>query len=121
MASQAHDSSGPAMALFSSSLTTTVIIGFLGLIYLFYVREATPLRKVPGPLVASFSKLWMVHKTRQLKRHEIDLELHKKYGPVVRIGPTYVSVSSPSALKQIYGTFRLMLLPSLLLNLPVAN
>ena len=80
-----------------------LVIGSFGLIYLVWVREATPLRKIPGPYLASVSKLWMIYKTRQLKRHELDLELHDTYGPVVRIGPSYVLVSSPDALKTIYG------------------
>jgi hypothetical protein len=83
--------------------TISMAAGSVGLIYLIWMHEATPLKKIPGPFMARFSKLWMVYKTRQLKRHELDLELHKTYGPVVRIGPIYVSVSSPSALKTIYG------------------
>ena len=98
---------GSGLLLSSVPLTTTVVTGFIGLIYLLYVREGTQLRKVPGPFLASFSKLWMVYKTRQFKRHELDQELHKKYGSVVRIGPTYVSISSPAALKTIYGMFKI--------------
>ena len=85
-----------------ASIATALIFG-LTLIYLIYSRESTPLREIPGPFLASLSKLWLVRKTRQLKRHEYDQELHKKYGSVVRVAPNQVIVSSPSALKTIYG------------------
>ncbi len=84
-----------------SALALAVLFYFVSLIY---SREATPLRKVPGPVLASFSRLWLALKTRKRNRHELDLELHKKYGTVVRIGPTHVSISSPDAIKTIYGT-----------------
>ena len=31
------------------------------------------------------------------------IALHKKYGPLVRIGPNHVSVSDPKAINIIYG------------------
>lgn len=101
-------SNGSFQDVLHTSLIMALVIGSFGLIYLVWVREATPLRKIPGPYLASVSKLWMIYKTRQLKRHELDLELHDTYGPVVRIGPNYVLVSSPGALKTIYGAVALL-------------
>jgi hypothetical protein len=36
--------------------------------------------------------------------HEVDLALHEKYGPLVRISPNEVSVWSAQAVKLVYGT-----------------
>lgn len=33
----------------------------------------------------------------------VAIKLHQKYGPLVRVGPSHVSVSDPDAVKIIYG------------------
>lgn len=67
----------------------------------FYRRHASPLSHLPGPVLASGSRLfkfWTV-----LRGHnEIDkVNLHKKYGPIVRLGPDEVAFGSPSAAADI--------------------
>ncbi|KAF5669128.1 benzoate 4-monooxygenase cytochrome P450 [Fusarium circinatum] len=68
------------------------------------IRLTSATAKVPGPLVSNFTSL-------VLKWHELNAnrtvyihELHKKYGPVVRIAPNEVSFTSINALKEIYGS-----------------
>lgn len=84
--------------LFISSFTAVSL-----LVYIILVRTLSPLGGIPGPFWASITNLWIVHKTRQLHRQSLDVELHKKYGPLVRIGPNIVSVGSPSVVKTIYS------------------
>lgn len=62
-----------------------------------YKRYASPLRKYPGPFLASFSRLWKVYSTATGRTHLQHIELHRKYGPVVRIAPNEVSIASPEA------------------------
>lgn len=82
----------------------TIVVGVVTtILYLFYQRHFTPLGKIPGPFFASFSRWWLVIYARRKRRHTEDIELHRKYGPVVRIGPNEVSISSPAALDIIYG------------------
>lgn len=63
----------------------------------------TPLRKVPGPLLARITGYWLIYidfcgdRTTTLHR------LHEQYGPAVRIGPNEVSFSDEEAVKEIYG------------------
>ncbi|KAJ9151979.1 Pisatin demethylase [Pleurostoma richardsiae] len=64
---------------------------------LLYKRYASPLRKYPGPWLASCSRLWKVLSTASTHTHHDHIALHKKYGPVVRIAPDEVSVASPEA------------------------
>ena len=66
-----------------------------------YKRYASPLRKYPGPLVASFSRLWKVASTASGNTHWHHIDLHRKYGPVVRIAPNEVSLSSPEAARNL--------------------
>lgn len=87
----------------SSAFLTTGILGALVLLWLVATREATPLRKIPGPFLASITKLWVVQKQRGYKRPLVDIELHKKYGPIVRVAPNEVLISSPEAFRTVYS------------------
>ena len=66
-----------------------------------YKRYASPLRHYPGPILASFSRLWKVLSTMSGKTHLQHIELHRKYGPIVRIAPDEVSVASPEAARNL--------------------
>ncbi|OCL07759.1 cytochrome P450 oxidoreductase [Glonium stellatum] len=67
-------------------------------------RYWTPLRHVPGPFYASISRGWKVSQALRRRMHYACIEMHKKYGPVVRIAPDEVSFSSAAAAKEIYST-----------------
>ncbi|POS81531.1 pisatin demethylase [Diaporthe helianthi] len=66
-----------------------------------YRRYASPLRKYPGPWLASMTRLWKVISTASTHTHLEHIELHKKYGPIVRVAPNEVSVSSPEAARTL--------------------
>ncbi|KAL2063471.1 hypothetical protein VTL71DRAFT_5276 [Oculimacula yallundae] len=89
--------------IFSIWAVRGLSIVLFGILYAVYTREATVLRKVPGPFLASITKLWVVAKQRSFKRPLVDMELHRIYGPIVRVAPNEVMVSSPKAFRTIYG------------------
>ncbi|KAF2996528.1 hypothetical protein E8E14_000801 [Neopestalotiopsis sp. 37M] len=62
-----------------------------------------PLGKIPGPFVAKFSQSWRNYKYLRGTWHNDCLELHAKYGNVVRIAPNEVSFVDEAGLKSIYG------------------
>ncbi len=64
-------------------------------------RYLSPLRSYPGPLLASTTRLWKVLSTASGRTHLDHIALHKRYGPVVRIAPNEVSVSSPEAARTL--------------------
>ncbi|KAK0721836.1 cytochrome P450 [Lasiosphaeria miniovina] len=66
-----------------------------------YKRYASPLRKYPGPVFASFSRLWKVKSTALGRTHLEHIELHKKYGPIVRVAPDELSLASPEAARAL--------------------
>ncbi|KAJ2903621.1 hypothetical protein MKZ38_009564 [Zalerion maritima] len=66
-----------------------------------YKRYASPLRKYPGPFLASFTRLWKVLSTYSGRTHLKHIELHLKYGPIVRIAPNEISISSPEAARLV--------------------
>ncbi|KAF9880386.1 cytochrome p450 oxidoreductase [Colletotrichum karsti] len=64
-------------------------------------RYLSPLRRYPGPFVASTTRLWKVITTASGRSHLKHITLHRKYGPVVRIAPNEVSVASPEAARHV--------------------
>ncbi|CZR66373.1 uncharacterized protein PAC_16274 [Phialocephala subalpina] len=80
-------------SLLAISIATTIV----------YRRYFHPLSGIPGPFFASFTSLWLVLHDRTLKRHVLDMALHKKYGPIVRVSYDNVMLSSVAASKVIYS------------------
>lgn len=62
-----------------------------------------PLRKVPGPRLAKITELWRTNHYFKGYWHRDILDLHRKYGPIVRISPNEVSIVSPELAKTIYS------------------
>ncbi|KAK3331258.1 benzoate 4-monooxygenase cytochrome P450 [Apodospora peruviana] len=66
-----------------------------------YRRHFSPIADIPGPFLASFTRLW--HILRILNGDQ-NLELirqHDKHGHFVRIAPNEISVSHPEGVKKI--------------------
>jgi hypothetical protein len=62
-----------------------------------------PLAAVPGPFVAKFTGLWRTNRYFKGTWFQDILQLHEKYGRVVRIAPNEVSFVDGEALKRVYG------------------
>ena len=69
-----------------------------------WTRYSSGLSAIPGPFSASFSNLWKVLAVYKDEMPPRNIAVHRKYGPVVRIGPKHVSFSSPGALQIIHGS-----------------
>lgn len=67
-----------------------------------YLRHWS-LRKVPGPILAAFTNLWLMYQCRRGRRYIAVNDAHKKYGKVVRIQPNHVSIADADAIQIIYG------------------
>lgn len=73
-------------------------------LYTISVALFSPLRKVPGPVSSRFTNLFYLNRVRHGRFHHENKALHRKYGPVLRLGEDLVSIDDPSALKTIYGS-----------------
>jgi hypothetical protein len=62
----------------------------------------SPLSKVPGPPYTKLTSLWLIIQEITSNRRSYIHSLHQKYGPVVRLSPNEVSVTSVEAIKEIY-------------------
>lgn len=83
------------------SLALVFISSILTLV--FYRIYLHPLRRVPGPFAAKYTELWRTRKYMLGDWHRDILDLHKAYGPVVRISPNEVSIVDKVALTLLFG------------------
>lgn len=84
----------------------TRIFGILTLflaIHIIYNTFFHPISKVPGPIVARYTSLWLTRHYFAGTWLEDVVQLHEKYGPVVRIAPNEVSFVDEGALRELYG------------------
>ncbi|KAI8666719.1 hypothetical protein NCS57_00898100 [Fusarium keratoplasticum] len=78
-----------------------LFIAFLVRFLVQFIRS--PLRTVPGPFLARFTDGWYFWNVRKGSFQDVNVELHKKYGTIVRYGPNRYSFNDPEAAKIIYG------------------
>jgi hypothetical protein len=86
---------------FTASLPASIAL--LALSYIIYQRYLSPLHALPGPFFASLSTLWLAYAYYRGDWHIVSRRIHARYGPIVRVGPSVVSVAEPAAIKTIYG------------------
>ncbi|KIX03195.1 uncharacterized protein Z518_06747 [Rhinocladiella mackenziei CBS 650.93] len=79
-----------------------LIAGFI-LLRLLWNKFQRHLYSIPGPRAAGYTKFWRLYDVWKGKAHLTAIELHKKYGPLVRIAPNHVSVSDPSYIPVFYN------------------
>lgn len=78
------------------------------LIHVLYNISTSPLRDIPGPFAARFTRLWYLRSIWKGQAHWDDIALHRKYAqngnfyaPIVRVGPNMYSITRPE--KVVYG------------------
>lgn len=77
-------------------------LAIIVIVFLFsYLND--PLRSIPGPFWARWSPAWQVYWARSGSNHRKMIEMHEKYGRLVRTAPNEVSFSNPEYLKVVYG------------------
>jgi hypothetical protein len=79
-----------------------VLLGWFG-IKCIQVALRPGLRSLPGPFSARFFRFYRSSLVFGGKAPEEYRKLHEQYGHIVRVGPSHVSISDPSAIPLIYG------------------
>lgn len=77
------------------------LLPLLPLLFLFKNYFFLP-SSLPGPLLGKFSNLYRALQVYGRNAHDAQLNLHRKFGPIVRLGPNVVSLSGQDYLS-IYG------------------
>ncbi|KAJ7108572.1 cytochrome P450 [Mycena epipterygia] len=93
--------SSPVVAVFVAYSTSyaTLVVSVL----CYRISSFHPLSKYPGPAFARMSKMWAIYQTYSGKNHVTFLNLHRRYGPVVRTGPNELSICDATIHNQILG------------------
>ena len=103
--------------LLNVSPTTLFILLLVGtIVYGLQQYLFDPLRSIPGPFLARFSRLWYFLEIYKGSFEETNIELHRRYGPIVRIAPYEYSIDDVDAARTIYGhgnAFVKVLIPQL--------
>ncbi|KAJ4991362.1 cytochrome p450 pisatin [Stagonosporopsis vannaccii] len=104
MAPSAHvlQSVGEAKHAYYYVYGIIAVFTFAAIKYL-YQTLTSPLRDVPGPLLARFTRLWEIQAIRNHENAALNIALHEKYGPVVRLAPNRYSINDGEAAKVILG------------------
>ncbi|KAM7187555.1 Cytochrome P450 [Naviculisporaceae sp. PSN 640] len=84
-------------------LTILVLIITLSFLVIILVRRYNHLSHIPGPFPASLTNLWRFSKQYNAPIQPLLYQLHKTHGPIVRIGPNTVSISSPADITSVFG------------------
>ncbi|KAL2005575.1 hypothetical protein VTN00DRAFT_10068 [Thermoascus crustaceus] len=77
---------------------------FLLVTKLFWELFFSPLRSFPGPFIATFTNIWRAVAVFHGRVDRTHLELHRKYGAAVRIGPNCISLGDPNLIRTVYAT-----------------
>lgn len=80
-----------------------VILAAVIILKLLWKRYGMGLNGIPGPTLQSFSMIPRAHQVWKGKIHLHDMNVHKKYGKLVRIGPRLVSIADVTAMNTVYG------------------
>ncbi|KAF2766525.1 cytochrome P450 family protein [Teratosphaeria nubilosa] len=81
-------------------LTVLPLLAFLA--YTIHQHLSAPLAKVPGPFLAKLTNIYRAILAARGKQHREYIDLHRKYGKVVRVAPGVVSIADPDAYREIY-------------------
>ncbi|KPI37144.1 Pisatin demethylase [Cyphellophora attinorum] len=88
-----------------SFVSVTLLVSLLLLLAARLITRYRRLSHIPGPFLAALTDLWRFY--HQNQPHGLRtklLALHSKHGPLVRYGVNSISISTPSAIPQIYGS-----------------
>ena len=72
------------------------------ILWVIYARTLHPLANIPGPYLASISRLWVIRRLPSGDMDHVQRQLHAKHGYLVRIAPNEVACSWPDAIRTIY-------------------
>jgi|SRR3569833_44117 len=96
-------------SMFNIAETLLAVLLTLSL-YLIFILAAVivfrllfhPLAQVPGPRLAAITNAWQAYHVRNGRMFDLGRSLHKKYGPIVRVGPNEIWFDSQEAFRAIY-------------------
>ncbi|KAJ5421525.1 Cytochrome P450 [Penicillium cf. griseofulvum] len=89
-------------AIQAAIVTAGYLLGLFGAMGL-YRGFFHPLRRIPGPFLARFSNLYHSSLLGNSDNYRVIYNMHKEHGPIVRTGPSNLSLNAPEAVQLLYG------------------
>ncbi|KAK5015246.1 hypothetical protein LTR16_008707, partial [Cryomyces antarcticus] len=80
-----------------------VVLVASSIAYLLCNKYNRGLNKYPGHPLAAYTDWWRFFDVLGRRAQHTHIELHRKYGDIVRLGPNVLSFADPRAIKVIYG------------------
>jgi hypothetical protein len=80
-----------------------LLLGWLVYTYFVYPFHKSPFAKVPGPKLSAMTSWWIRWVDFRGNRAATIDQLHRKYGNIVRVGPSELSFTGMEAMQKIYG------------------
>ncbi|KAK1958659.1 cytochrome P450 [Colletotrichum sublineola] len=97
----------PVLSNVQLAVTLPAFLLALGIVCLLYNAVYNvyfhPLRHYPGPKLFAATPVMLSKMITSGKAHQKLAELHKRYGPVVRLGPDTIDWADPRAFKDLMG------------------
>jgi hypothetical protein len=79
-------------------------LGISTAIILLYQLHYHPIAHIPGPFLAKLTPLWLYYHAYIGDEASVIHELHKTYGPYLRVTPNHVDIGDADAIQPIYIT-----------------
>lgn len=89
------------LSLLKGHWVLVLLLAIIAHLVLNYVKRR--LWGVPGPWLRRVSSLPRIISVYNNKSHDEDIQLHRKYGKIVRLAPNLLSIADPAEINQIYG------------------
>ncbi|KAI9508110.1 cytochrome P450 [Russula earlei] len=88
-----------------AALITILGLLFYGLLRVIHNVFFHPLARFPGPRGAACTRWWLAYMElgRGISLADLRVELHQKYGDIIRIAPNELHFARPSAFNEIYN------------------
>ncbi|KAJ5926096.1 hypothetical protein N7516_007869 [Penicillium verrucosum] len=80
-----------------------ILVGLAVAYYLVPYVQKSHLRDIPSAGYSAFTNVWLLLQARRGQKYLTIDEAHKKYGKLVRISPTQVSIADDEAIQSVYG------------------
>lgn len=90
----------------SRSYPSTIVVLFIltsavASLTLRIINRFSHLTEYPGPRVAAYTRLWICRVIASAKSAQIFVDVNKRYGSVVRIGPNHLLTDDPTLVRRV--------------------
>ncbi|MCJ1398854.1 hypothetical protein MMC11_002055 [Xylographa trunciseda] len=91
------------LEFFRLPIVLVAVLAVFYVIWLVITTQLSPLNAIPGPRWAKYTRYWLLRTLTTGYAQDTLLELNRKYGPLVRIGPNHLLTDDPVFVRRMLG------------------